>query len=44
MDEFRKMVNGQDTMTLRRDRILTRGILRGPACQVRVRAGASQAV
>jgi len=25
MDEFRKMVNGQDTMVLRRDRILTNG-------------------
>ena len=25
MDEFRKMVNGQDTMVLRRDRILTSG-------------------
>ena len=25
MDDFRKMVNGQDTLTLRRDRILTSG-------------------
>ncbi len=25
MDEFRKMVNGHDTLTLRRDRFLTSG-------------------
>ena len=25
MDEFRKMVNGKDTLTVRRDRFLTKG-------------------
>ena len=43
MDDFRKMVNGQDTMVLRRDRILTSGftVVRRAKSTVRAMRGTS---